>query len=217
MGEFASKGLANGVGIPALVLGSLGFLGAANNNGGNGLLGGILGGGNNDRISALMAENSMLKSENYSDKVAKETYCQTLTDNRRLRDELYAFIKPLSDEAASNKTRVSVLEAQVAKDAEIGKLREELVRAQLGAKIDECCCKTNARIDAVAQAANCGINQNSAAIAALQSTVNGITSTIVPATAICPEVMLRYNSHTTPTDTAPATQPVSGTINVKKG
>ena len=36
MGEFdkyATKGLANGVGIPALVLGSLGFLGAAGNGG----------------------------------------------------------------------------------------------------------------------------------------------------------------------------------------
>lgn len=40
MGEYASKGLANGVGIPALVLGSLGFL----NSGGLGGLGGILGG-----------------------------------------------------------------------------------------------------------------------------------------------------------------------------
>ena len=36
MGEYASKGLANGVGIPALVLGSLGFL----NSGGLGGLGG---------------------------------------------------------------------------------------------------------------------------------------------------------------------------------
>ena len=42
MGEYASKGLANGVGIPALVLGSLGFL----NSGGLSGLGGILGGNN---------------------------------------------------------------------------------------------------------------------------------------------------------------------------
>ena len=40
MAEFASKGLANGVGIPALVLGSLGFLGSANN-GNGGILGGL--------------------------------------------------------------------------------------------------------------------------------------------------------------------------------
>lgn len=216
MGEFASKGLANGIGIPALVLGSLGFLGSANN--GNGVLGGLLGSnGSNDKLSALMAENAMLKSENYSDKIGKEVYGQTLTDNRRLRDEMYAFIKPLADESASNRTRVAVLETQVAKDAEIGKLREELVRSQLGAKIDECCCKTNARIDAVAAAATCGISQNSAAIANLQNLVAGITRTVIPRTAICPEVMERYNSWTAPTGLAPATQPVTGTVDVQRG
>ena len=66
MGEFATKGLANGVGIPALVLGSLGFLGSANN-GNGGILGGLFGGGNCNQVSALMAENAMLKSENYRD------------------------------------------------------------------------------------------------------------------------------------------------------
>ena len=215
MGEFASKGVAGsglGLGIAGTALGVL----AASNNGG--LLGGLFGNnGCGDRVSALMSENAMLKSENYSDKVAKDVYGQSLTDNRRLRDELYAFIKPLSDEAANNRVRVSVLEAQVAKDGEIGKLREELVRSQLGARIDECCCKTNAKIDAVAAAATCGINQNSAAITALQGLVGGITRTIVPRTAICPEVMERWNSWAAPTATAPATQPISGTVDVQKG
>lgn len=42
------------------------------NNGGNGgLLGGLLGGGNQNVVSALQAENGMLKAENYSDKNAK--------------------------------------------------------------------------------------------------------------------------------------------------
>lgn len=31
--------------------------------------------------------------------------------------------------------------------------------------------------------------------------------------AICPEVMQRYNNWVAPTDQAPATQPISGTIN----
>lgn len=38
-------------------------------------------------VSALQAENSQLKAENYSDKNAKEVYMQSLTDNRRLRGE----------------------------------------------------------------------------------------------------------------------------------
>lgn len=78
MAEFASKGVAGaglGTGIAGL---ALGVLNSSNN--GNGLLGGLLGGGNQNVVSALQAEN-------YSDKNAKEVYMQSLTDNRRLRDE----------------------------------------------------------------------------------------------------------------------------------
>lgn len=35
----------------------------------------------------------MLKAENYSDKNAKEVYAQSLADNRRLRDEAFAYLK----------------------------------------------------------------------------------------------------------------------------
>lgn len=74
MAEFASKGVAGsglGLGIAGTALGLL------NNGGnGNGLLGGLLGGGNQNVVSALQAENSMLKAENYSDKNAKEVYAQ---------------------------------------------------------------------------------------------------------------------------------------------
>lgn len=73
MAEFASKGVAGsglGLGIAGTALGLL-------NNGGNGgLLGGLLGGGTQNVVSALQAENSMLKAENYSDKNAKEVYAQ---------------------------------------------------------------------------------------------------------------------------------------------
>lgn len=59
MAEFASKGVAGsglGLGIAGTALGLL-------NNGGNGLLGGLLGGGNQNVVSALQAENGMLKAE----------------------------------------------------------------------------------------------------------------------------------------------------------
>lgn len=203
MGEFATKGLANGVGIPALVLGSLGFLGSAGN--GNGPLAGLFGGGNCNQVSALMAENAMLKSENYSDKVAKDVYGQSLTDNRRLRDEFFAYVKPLADEASSNRERVSVLEMQVKKDGELAALREQNVRLELGARIDN-----------VAQTCGCGIAQLNNAVAAINNTLGQITHTVIPRTAICPEVMPRYNSFVTPTDAAPAVQPVTGNINVNR-
>lgn len=86
MAEVASKGVAGsglGLGIAGTALGLL-------NNGGNGLLGGLLGGGYQNVVSALQAENSMLKAENYSDKNAKEVYAQSLADNRRLRDKAFS-------------------------------------------------------------------------------------------------------------------------------
>ena len=207
MADFATKGLANGVGIPALVLGSLGFLGSTNN-GNGGILGGLFGGNSVNPQSALMAENAMLKAENYSDKAAKEAYGQSLTDNRRLRDEFFAYVKPLADEAAQNRERVAVLEMQVSKNGEIADLREKLVRSELGAKIDN-----------VAQTCGCGIAQLNNAVASLQNTVNGITQTIIPQSAICPPVMPRYNAWQAPatTEVAPATQPISGTVRVQRG
>jgi hypothetical protein len=205
MAEFASKGLANGVGIPALVLGSLGFLGSANN-GNGGILGGLFGGGNCNQVSALMAENANLRAEKYSDNKDAEVYVASRAENKALRDELMGFIRPLSNEAAQNRERIAVLEANVAKNAEIADLREKLIRSELGG-----------RIDSVAQTCGCGIAQLNNAVASLQNTVNGITQTIIPQSAICPPVMPRYNSYTAPTDTAPATQPVTGNIRVQRG
>lgn len=212
MAEFASKGLANGVGIPALVLGSLGFLGSANN-GNGGILGGLFGGNNCAPQMAAMgviaekdAKIAELTSQKYSDNQDAVLYHATRDENEKLESRLMSYIKPLSDEAAQNRERVAVLEAQQAKNTEIADLREKLVRSELGA-----------RIDSVAQTCGCGIAQLNNAVASLQNTVNGITQTIIPQSAICPPVMPRYNSYTAPTDTAPATQPVTGNIRVQRG
>jgi hypothetical protein len=78
MAEFASKGVAGaglGTGIAGL---ALGVLNSSNN--GNGLLGGLLGGGNQNVVSALQAENSMLKAENLEDSwIPKEFTSATVT------------------------------------------------------------------------------------------------------------------------------------------
>lgn len=211
MGEFATKGLANGVGIPALVLGSLGFLGSANN-GNGGILGGLFGGNNCAPQMAAMgviaekdAKIAELTSQKYSDNRDATLYQATRSENEKLENRLMAFITPLSQEAASNRERVAVLEAQQAKNGEIADLREKLVRSELGA-----------RIDSVAQTCGCGIAQLNNAVAAINNTLGQITHTVIPRTAICPEVMPRYNSFTTPTDAAPAVQPVTGNINVNR-
>lgn len=178
MGEYASKGVAGtglGLGIAGTALGLL-------NGNGNNVLGGLLGGGSN-RVSELLAENSMLKSENYSDKVAKEVYAQTVADNNALKEEMYKFIKPISDQVVQNQVDSAILKAQIEKDKEIAKLQME-----------NCCCQLNSKIDMVASTSACGIAQ-------LNNIVSNITKTIVPITSVCPQPMPQFNSWSAPTTT----------------
>lgn len=113
MGEYASKGLANGVGIPALVLGSLGFL----NSGGFGGLGGILGGNNcgaaalqgNAYVAALAAKDAEigeLKAEKYTDNKVDGL-------NLALTNKINAVAADLATLSLNNERRISGLEGQV--------------------------------------------------------------------------------------------------------
>lgn len=153
-----------------------------------------------------MAENASLRAQKYSDEQDAKMYQATRSENEKLAAQMMAFITPLSQEAASNRERVAVLESQMKSNAEIADLREKLVRSELGAKIDT-----------VAQTCGCGIAQLNNAVAGVNNTLNQITHTVIPRTAICPEVMERYNSWIAPTAAAPAVQPVTGSINVNRG
>lgn len=211
MAEFASKGVAG----TALGLGTAGTVGLVNqlsggNCGcGNGLLGGLFGGNCCNRgagglaevqyVSALQAENGQLKAENYSDRTSLEAYKQTVADNKELRTEMYAFIKPLSDEAANNRVTIARLEEQLKCCCEKQELREQILMGKIGE---------------VASAANCGLARANDEIACLRNTVCRITQTIVPASAICPQPMPQYNSWTAPTGT-PTQVNVSGTVNTR--
>lgn len=191
--EYASKGVAGaglGLGIAGTALGLLN--GGMLNLGG---LGGVLGGGSTAGTAlGVLAEKdakiAKLEAENYSDKVAKETYAQSLADNRATEARINTLLGPVAQAIAANEKEIAVLKAEQAKDKEIMQL-----------KIDNCCCQMSGKIDAVAQAATCGIQQNSAALAALQALVGKITNTVVPLDAICPAPMPQYNSWTAPTTT----------------
>ena len=219
MGEFASKGLANGVGIPALVLGSLGFLQSGGLGGG---LGGILGGGNAAMMANAVGQAAMsekdatiarLMSEKYADKVGVDVYAQSRRENQDLGDRILGnWIKPIAQESAANRERLATLEAQFKCEGEKTQLREALIEQKFQTANSE----MNRRVDDVANKAACGIASNANGLAALRSVVDSITSTIIPQTAICPPVMPRYNTWEAPTDTAPATQPINGTLNVTK-
>lgn len=203
MGEFASNGKANAgltTGIIGTTLGGLWALGAGNGNGG--ILGGLLGGNNCQMspVSALQSEVAMLRAEKYSDKNTTDVYGAIRGE---YKDLLEKWITPLSDEAARNRERVAVLETQVKCENEKALLREQLVREQLNRRIDNCCCEMNGRL-----------NDLNTRVYGMGRTLDSITSTIIPQTAICPPVMPRYNSFVTPTDTAPATQPIIGNVDV---
>lgn len=179
MGDFASKGIAN-TGLVTGILGTIfGTAALSNNNnncGGGGLLGNLFGGnrcgcGEAQLVASILAENAMLKAENYSDKVAREVYEQSRADDKQLRQDI-------RDELA---------------------LREQI---------------TAGKIESLANVTTCSFNSVGTAITNLANTVNGITKLVIPPTAICPEMMPRYNSWTAPTADAPATQPVTGNVSV---
>nr|DAL15795.1 MAG TPA_asm: hypothetical protein [Caudoviricetes sp.] len=210
-GEFASKGMAGSA--LGLAIGGLSAALLQGSTNGGGILGNILGGNNcAPQMAALgvIAEKDAkiaeLTAQKYSDNQDTTLYQATRSENEKLENRLMDYIKPLSQESASNRERVAVLESQMKSNVEIADLREKLVRSELGAKIDN-----------VAQTCGCGIAQLNNAVASLQNTVNGITQTIIPQSVICPPVMPRYNAWQAPatTDVAPATQPVSGTIRVQ--
>lgn len=98
-------------------------------------------------MSALQAENGMLKAENYSDKNAKEVYAQSLSDNRRLRDETFAYLKPLADESANNRVELAKLQAELKCCCEKQELREQIV---LG-KVNELALTTQAKFGCLDQ------------------------------------------------------------------
>ena len=106
MGDYASKGLANGVGIPALVLGSLGFLQSGGL--GNGLFGNNAAG-----VTALSAalsqkdgEIAKLSAERYTDNKIGETYIA-------LNNQINNVAKDLASLSLNNERRISTIEGQV--------------------------------------------------------------------------------------------------------
>lgn len=213
MGEYASKGLAwTGLGFG--LAGSV--LGLSNNNCGcgGGLLGNLFGGNCNRNgafaevqyVSELQSRIAKLEAEKYSDQVGKEVYKQSLSDLKELRNEMYAFIKPLSEEAANNRVNIATLTQGQQNMAEQAALQAQITAG----KINEAAMALNGKID-VMNATNTGafnsLNQTIACIngeiADLTKRVNNITNEVIPLCKVCPQPMPRFNSYTAPTALAP--------------
>lgn len=185
MAEFASKGVA-GAGLGLGIAGTAGFLL-------NGGLNNILGGGvNQTYVDSLQARVAELTAEKYSNAVAVDAYKSAVGMAEKLDGKFTPMLGEVTREVADARVR----EAQM--KAEIKCLQKEMC---MGQKL------TEAKINEVALVANNGLTALSGTVACIQNTLNGITKTIVPATAICPAPMPQYNSWTaptTPTTTTPA-------------
>lgn len=180
-----------GTGLAGVITGGIALLNTLGN--GNGaLLGGLLGGGNQTALSAMIAEKDSkiaeLSAERYSDAQDAATYKQTLADNRNLREELYGFIKPIAEEAAANRERVAVLEATIKCENEKAILREKILQQKIDLEAAErkCCC-----------------DKNATAINALAAIIAQITKVGVPNSVLCPGVPAVTISNAT-TGTTPA-------------
>lgn len=192
MAEFASKGVAGaglGLGIAGTALSLL------NNGCGNGILGNVLGGNCGARgvtevqyVSDLQAKVQGLEAEKTANANMVAAFNQTVANDKELRAEMYAFIKPLADEAANNRVEVARLQEQLKCCCDKQELREQIVMG---------------KINEVALTANNGLTALAGTVQCLQNTVAGITKTIVPTSVLCPQPMPLYNSWTAPAAGAP--------------
>lgn len=181
--EYASKGVAGtglGLGIAGTALGLLG------NNG----LGNLFG---NDKVSALQAENSMLKSENYSDKVGKEVYNQAIQDNRILRTEMLAGLTPLIKEAHDNAIQTARMEEKIKCCCEKSELQNQILEQKIDSnvnlltgKINETALALNGKIDTVNANVQGRFSALDQTIACISGKVNDITTTNVKFCKISP-------------------------------
>ena len=135
--EYASNGKAN-AGLTTGIIGTslAGLLWANGANGGNGLLGGLFGGGNRSyvqtpegKIGQLESEIAFLRSENYADKVANEVYKALDEKISANMKEVYGFVIDLDKRTALNAQGLAY-ENQITNN-----------------KIDCCCDKMNIKFE----------------------------------------------------------------------
>ena len=171
---------------------------ALGNNGNGGLLSGLL--GNGGQVQALMAENAMLKAENYSDKVGKEVYAQSLQDNTHLSERIFdKYIGPMAAEISEMRVREARNDERIKCMGDKMEQGFHTLRHEFGQAI---ALESERRLNGD-RALECYVNA---------TFVPG--KLVMPRDAICPEVMQRYNSWTAPTEQAPDT--VSATARVSK-
>lgn len=148
---------------------------------GGGLLNGVFGGGCN--AAAQNAQNSAAVYE-LSKKDSEIALLNAKLETRSEVSEVYSILREHDKEQDA---KTAALESRVLAMETASPLREQLVLQ---------------KIDCLAKETKHGFETVGASIAALGATVGSITKLVVPKSAICPEVMSRYNSWTAPAESA---------------
>ncbi|MCZ4065744.1 hypothetical protein NB636_07870 [Oxalobacter aliiformigenes] len=210
MATVQSSGVAK-AGLTTGIIGtSLAGLLAANN--GGGLLGGLFGGNNNCAAAmagqgayqaAISEKDSIigqLRAEKYADSVGTGVYAAIAANQKEVYQELVTTRERLAKADANFACLVASVDRIGANVNDINReIADMRVREQRTS--DAILLESERR---------CSGDQN------LMCYVNATFvpgRLVMPKDSICPEVMPRWNSWTTPTGEAPATQPISGTVN----
>lgn len=170
------KYASSGVGNAGLALGIIGTSLASGvlNNG----IGGIFGGGNCGRAAQAANDAAVLAVAQKDAEIARLN-ADKATDAKLV--EVYRDLRAL-DKAQD--AAISSLKDRVAAIETAAPLREQIVLGQ---------------VQSVAQSVATSNAQVQSQIACIQATLSGITKTIVPASAVCPQPMPLHNSWTAPT------------------
>lgn len=187
MAEFASKGGAYGVGIPALALGGLAFL----QNGGLGGLGGLFGGGN----AAMLAGGTALGVLSEKDAKIAKLEAERYTDNQILdtRDRIAALNEKVIGYVIDLDKRVSVNEA------DFRCLSQQVQRHDtVLTTLSQEAAASREREVALRKDIECLANGTNAALKSLGDTVGQITKLIIPASMVCPQPMPAQNAWVAP-------------------
>lgn len=240
----AKAGLTTGIigtslaGLLALRDGGLGGL----LGGGNRVAEGAVAGAALSTISELQGKLAQANAERYADQVGASVFDRAIQLSNRNDDRINANLKENNIEHVRTREWIARQEAiQECLQKDIARISGNVadnsreiadmrVREQATSDAINCLAKTtDQRFDAVYKAIDCARRECGDAIAleaerrhaADQSIRCYVDATFVPGRlvmpkdSICPEVMPRYNTYTAPTDPAPATQPISGSVNVR--
>lgn len=191
-----------------------------------------------DQLQSQIAE---LKAEKYSNRVGIDVYKASAEMSNKNDDKILANLKDAFKEQVAVRERLSASDVEMKYLR--GDVNELKMKTAVHEKeIADLKCHSRATTDAVNALANNMRDRFGAVYGAIEASKNEAKCAVeleaerranadrgiycyvdskfvagrlvMPKDSICPPVMPRYNTWEAPTDTAPATQPVTGTINV---